>query len=315
MEKPLPDAQPQDWGDGLKAEINRVLRDQEAVELLWTWDSLVRDATIGVGEGLTAMAAASKTQDTELKDALREAMQRIAAAQGEGDFNRETAPGHIVTVLTELLTDQLEHSDVKSVAHHGAWLAAAPANKLENGFAVRMNGLLLTAAPPAGDGTFPPGMIYRFKDSAHFKALFGTELAEFVSACGTGADPQKKAWAEVARPVLVEISPVCDVAQKSRINALLVAGLIVPASMAKQRKATGAFDASLPTLHVRWLAPDFPAQDAALVFHHRYKVRMPVTAPSEALEPWFRLRETPTSSFRAAQSGHAARIGFVSVGS
>ena len=313
MPKPKPDDHPQDWTDRLKTEIDTALQQQEAVELLWTWDSLVRDATVGVSEALTAMAASSRNAGTELKDALKEAMQRLAAAQGEGDFTAASAPAHLVTVLTELLTDQLEHADVSPVAHHGTWLAANPSNKLKPEFAVHMNGLLLTAARPPSDGPFPPGVIYRLKNHAHFKALFGVELAEFVAQCVQGNEVQKKAWADAASPVLIEISPVCDVAQKTRVNALFVAGLIVPDAMAKQRKMGGAFDTSLPSVHVRWPAPNFAVQDAALIFNHRYKATMPVFFPSDAIEPWFRLRETPTASLRAAQCGHASRIGFVQV--
>lgn len=312
MDKPKPADQPADWTDKLKTEIDRALQQQEAVELLWTWDSLVRDATVGVSEQLTATAASSRKAGTELKDALKEAMQRLAAAQGEGDFSAVRAPAHLVTVLTELLTDQLEHTDVAPVAHHGNWLAANPSNKLEPAFAVHMNGLLLTAARPAGDAPFQPSVVYRVKDAAYFKTLFGVEVAAFVALCGPG-DPHKAAWVAAAKPVLIEISPVCDVAQGKRVNASLVAGLIVPAEMANRRKGSGPFDASLPSLYVRWAAPDFDAQEAALVFNHLYKVTIPVTAASDAIEPWFRIRETPTASLRAAQSGHASRIGFVKV--
>jgi hypothetical protein len=311
MPKPKPDDHPQDWTDRLKTEIDKALQQQEAVGLLWTWDSLVRDATIGVSEGLTAMAASSRKAGTELKDALKEAMQRLAAAQGEGDFTPASAPAHLVTVLTELVTDQLEHTDVMPVAHHGTWLAANPSNKLEPGFAVHMNGLLLTAGRPAS-GPFQPGVIYRVKDAAYFKTLFGVEVAMFVELCGPG-DPYRAAWIAAAKPVLIEISPVCDVAQRKRVNASFVAGLIVPAAMANRRKGSGPFDTSLPSLHVRWAAPDFGAQDAALIFNHLYKVTIPVTAPSDGIEPWFRIRETPTASLRATQSSYASRIGFVKV--
>lgn len=313
MEKPRAGAKPADWTDRLKVEIDKALQEQEAVELLWTWGSLARDATVSVGEGLTAMAAATSKPGTELKEALREAMQRLAAAQGEGDLSTTSAPGHLVTALTELLTDQLEHTDVSPVAQHGEWLADNLSNKLENVFAGRMNGLLLTAARPSGNSPFRPGTVYRFKDPGYFKSLFGVEPAAFIAQCGPGADPQKRDWSAAARAVLLEISPVCDVAQQNRINALFVAGVIVPATMEKSRKGTGPFDKSLPVFHLRWPAADFESQDAALVFNHRFKVTLPVSVASEAIEPWFRVRETPTASLRAAQLGHASRIGFVSV--
>ena len=121
-------------------------------------------------------------------------MQRLAAAQGEADLSPATAPAHLVTVLTQLLTDQLEHSDVGQVAPHGAWLAAAPANTMANTFGVRMNGLLYGSGA-AGIGPLLPGTVYRVKDTAQFKTIFGDELATFVALCGPGGkdtDPGRK---------------------------------------------------------------------------------------------------------------------------
>ena len=114
-----------------------------------------------------------------------------------------------------------------------------------------------------------------------------------------------------ALTVLVEISPACDVAQNNRVNTLLIGGLIVPAALAANRKQNGESFASLPLINLRWPAPDFPAQDAALIFCYRYKVAGPVDAILDWIIPWFRLREMPTASLRAAHSGHSARIGYV----
>jgi hypothetical protein len=114
--------------------------------------------------------------------------------------------------------------------------------------------------------------------------------------------------------VLIELSPACDVAQKQRVTALLIGGVIVPASFADRRKRGGAFDGSLPVFHLRWNMPDFPVQDAALIFCYRYKTVIPATAVPDWIEPWFRLRELPTASLRTSYSGQSARIGIVQVG-
>lgn len=314
MAKPKAKDKPEDWTDRLKKAIEDALQQQEAVELLWKWDSLVRDSTIAVGEALTTVATSCKQNGIALKDALKESMQRLAGAQGEGDFSPATAPGHLIAVLTELLSDQLEHADVTLVADHGEWLAAPVCNRLNNGFALHVNGLLLTSGPPAGSSLYPPGTVYRLTAPEHFKTLFGVEVAKFIDSCAPGGD-QKAGWIASAIPVLLELSPVCDFAQRTRISALFVAGVIIPADMAKQGKRTGVFDASLPTMFIRWPAPDFAAQNAALIFNHRYKATIPVPVISGMTEAWFRLREAPTAAVRAAQSGHSSRIGFVQVGS
>jgi hypothetical protein len=314
MPKPMPDDRPQDWTAVLRAEVENALTGQNAVNVLWTWDSMVRDASMGVGEGLTAIAAASADQShIELTDALKDTMQRLAQAQGEGDFSPATAPGHLLAVLAQLLMDHLEHSSIEPLSTHGGWLAAEPQNAPAVGFAARMNGLLLTAAVSSASAPLIPGTVYRLKDAMKFDDVFGRDLLSLQTLCSTMRPTQEKwpDWVKEARPVLVEISPACDVAQNTRISSLLIAGLVVPASLAKHRKSSGDSFGVLPLLHLRWAAPGFPEQDAALIFCHRYKVAAPVEWLQEWIEPWFRLREMPTAALRAAHAGHSARIGYV----
>lgn len=314
MPKPMPDVRPEDWTGELSTEIKKALTDQAAVEILWTWDSMVRDACMGVSEGLTAIAAVSADKvGTKLTESLADAMQRLAKAQGEGDLSAATAPGHFVTVLTQLLVDQLENSDAKALATHGKWLATEPPRAAPAGFAAQMNGLLLTAAVSPDTAPLMPGTVYRLSDVKRFDDLYGGDLVSFMDACTSlkSTQPKWHGWLKDTWPVLVEISPACDVAQNNRVNTLLVGGLIVPAALAPDRKPHGESFARLPLINLRWPAPDFPAQDAALIFCHRYKVAGPIDVIPDWLVPWFRLREMPTSSLRAAHSGHAARIGYV----
>jgi hypothetical protein len=314
MPKPMPDARPEDWTGELRTEIEKALADQAAVEILWTWDSMVRDACMGVSEGLTAIAAVSADKaGTKLTESLNDAMQRLAKAQGEGDLSVATAPGHLVTVLTQLLMDQLDNSDVRALAAHGKWLATEPSKAAPAGFAAQMNGLLLTAAVSADTAPLMPGTVYRFSDPKRVSDLFGGDLLSLMAACTSLKPTQQKwqDWLKEAWPVLVEISPACDVAQNNRVNTLLIGGLIVPAALGTNRKPNGESFACLPLISLRWPAPEFPAQDAALIFCYRYKVAGPIDAIPDWIAPWFRLREMPTSSLRAAHSGHAARIGYV----
>jgi hypothetical protein len=316
MPKPMPDARPQDWTGALRTEIEQALAGQAPVEVLWTWDSLVRDACMDVAKDLTRVAAASAQQTgTELTQGLRDAMQRLAKAQGEGDLSAATAPGHLVTVLAQLLMDQLDAFDATSLKGHGDWLATAPPVTAPVGFAARMNGLLLTAPVSQNSAPFMPGTVYRLSDARKFDELFGGDLVSLMSVCTSLKTTQQKwqDWLQDAWPVLVEISPACDVAQNTRVNTLLIGGLIVPAALGAYRKSNGDSFASLPLINLRWAAPEFPAQDAALIFCYRYKVAGPVDALPEYFVAWFRLREMPTAALRAAHASHSARIGYVLV--
>ena len=73
-------------------------------------------------------------------------MQKLAKAQSEGDFGPETAPRYLLTVLTQLLVDQLEHpTGISSISSHGNWLSNIPSGEVSGDFAGNMNGFLLTS--------------------------------------------------------------------------------------------------------------------------------------------------------------------------
>jgi len=311
MAKPKPDDRPRRWTEKLKDQIEKALRNQPAVELLWVWDSLVKDANAAVNASLTSVAA---EQAGLLKDNLASVLQRLTKAQGENDLSAATAPRHLVAVLSELLSDQIEHIDTgTTLTPHGAWLATSPGTTAA-GVAARMNSILLTASAAAGGAPFAPGTVYRLTRSDAFPSAFGRDLASLVeSLCGDKPDSDKRAqWRTAVRPIVLEVSPVCDVAQNHRATTLLVAGVIVPAARKGQIKKGDSF-AQLPAFRLRWPVDDFAEHDVILVFCHRYKAALPATVMPDWLVPWFRLRELPTASLRNAQAGHSSRIGFISL--
>jgi hypothetical protein len=128
MSKPAPADRPEDWTTVLKDEISEALQGQPAIDLLWAWDRLVKDGCAKVSQDLTLVAQVAIPGATrDLKDGLKAAMQHLARAQGAGDMSQATAPKHLLTVMTQLLVDQLEHQGgVASVAAHGNWLSQSP---------------------------------------------------------------------------------------------------------------------------------------------------------------------------------------------
>lgn len=311
MAKPKPSDQPDDWVAVLKQSIIDTLNDQSATDVFWKWDSIVRDACIGVSSILTSLAARS---GGNLAENLKDVMRCLAHAQGEGNYSPDTAPRHLIAALGGLLTDHLEHSDqLNNLANHGQWLGAPIAGVGSDGFAARMNGLLLSANLSPNPGTFTPGTIYRLADNDRFFKLFGKDFVSLVALLGPKPTSQKhQDWLAHAKPIAIEISPECDVAQGYRSCATFLAELIVPTSV-EQKVKTAESRSVLPTFYLRIASADFAAQNATIVFSHRYKATLSVNSAVEWFQPWFRLRALPTAAVRNQQAGQASRVGYVSL--
>jgi hypothetical protein len=316
MPKPRPNARPEDWVSELKTSIADALKGQPAIEALWAWDALVSNASTEVATALTAAAQAAREGTAlQLGDALKATLQKLTIAQGEGDLTEQTAFFHMSTVLSRLLTDQLEHADRGDLDSHGTWLRQAPNPAPGAAFSASMNGVLLTADLPPGSSAYGPGTVYLVSDDTAFTAAFGVNLQGLADHCFTKgiASPQIAGWRTGVQGILLEISPVCDVAQSKRINATLVAGVIVPMALRDLMKKNVPSLSDLPPFKLRWGKAGFSEQDVCMMVSHFFKVSVPASSTTPWLSPWFRLRELPTTSIRNACAAQAARVGYVSV--
>jgi hypothetical protein len=316
MSKPKPDDRPRDWTTILKTEITNALQDQPAIDLLWAWDRLVKDGCAKVSQDLTLVAQAAIPGATrDLKDGLKATMQHLARAQAAGDLSQATAPKHLLTVMTQLLVDQLEHpGGVASVADHGNWLSQSPPGVVSADFPVQMNGFLLTSDIRPDAGLYVPGTVYSIKDPAKFPTAFGKEVDELLAMWISQASPKWADWKRDAKPVLIELSPICDLAQGHRVNSLLVGGVVVPASyLGTVKKSGDAFGEITAKFHLRWPLGGFAAGDVVLGYCHRFKTTLPAGQLADWLEPWFRLRDLPLAAIRNANAAHGARVGYVSL--
>lgn len=310
MHKPKGDS-PEDWVPKLKEQIQSTLQGYEAIDALFAWEAIVRDAANRVSEELTALA--QPAQDESVVDNLQLIMQLLAHAQGGADCSASSAPRHLATVLGQSLIDQLEHSAMLSeLTGHGTWLNDPKGNPKDGSvYASKLNEFLLTADATAS-APFVPGTVYQIADSS-FNTLFGIKVGGLVHDCYLDKGTTTcKEWRKLVRPVLVEISPECDVAQNTRRNALLLAGLIVPSNVCSNVKSGDAFQV-LPTFSFRHKTDDFKDDTVCLIFCSRYKTTMLPDKEPDFLKPWFRLRELPTASLRNWHSGHASRVGYVSL--
>jgi hypothetical protein len=323
MKKPKVPRRPKGgkWVTKLKGDIQRELQKVPAFDVLWSWECLVRDAAIALTNELARFAQQSASASPHdpavtisLHDKLKNALRILARESGGPDCTPASAPRHLVTILAQTLADHIEHSDtLKSLASHGEWLSET--GSLPDKMAAGLNGLLLTASPSVKQQPFTPGTVYRLKKADKFRDLFGVGGDELSDLCYSGPPTKFAEWkaAIKPKPILLEISPGCDVQQGTRRNALLVAGLILPAEALKKTKRADSIEI-LPMFSLRWSGDDFEKQDAFLVFFSRFKITMKPDREPPWLKPWFRLRELPTAALRNWHSGHAARVGYASLG-
>jgi hypothetical protein len=249
---------------------------------------------------------------------------RLAKAQGEGDLSSATAPGHLIAILSQLLMDQLEHSGGRpAIAADGVWLSQAPSSRTKASVAAKMNGFLLTAERSLGAIPFGPGTIYAATNTGRFLTTFGITRDHIekmfckLKRANTNA-AQMDEWYNAIKPIMLEISPVCDIAQGKRYNAHIVGGLAVPAANIERTKMSGESftvlpPSSTPTLSLRWPLAGFNADEIKIVFHHGLKATMNAAAEPAWFLPWFRLRELPTTAVRNPHMSHGSRVGYVSL--
>lgn len=327
MKKPKPKRRPKGgkWVTKLKKDIQKELDKVAAFDVLWAWESLVREAGVKLTDSLTALALKHGPSMNEatglpipLHDKLQLALRLMVREQGGPDCNPLTCARHLASILAQTLADQLEHSDtLKVLSRHGGWLSNAANLPKTNTIAPSLNSLLLTAGLSRRGLPFVPGTVYRIAKENGFESVFGIKSGELINAGYRKLEQDeagwtRKEWKEKATPIVIEISPTCDVHQGTRRNALLVAGLILPTKARSNAKRDGAFEV-LPDFALRWGIENFKEQDAFLMFCGRFKATLNPRKEPTWLKPWFRLRELPTASLRNWHSNHAARVGYVSL--
>ena len=305
---------PGDWVAQLKRDIAAHLKGRESVEALWQWESMVCAAGVGISSEMTLIAQhATVGNEASLSDGLRIAMQVLVGSQAGGTVPPASAPSQLNSALTQLLVDHLEHASVDHLGVHSAWLAEEAPREVLPAVSPRLNALFLTARADPEDTPFVPGTVYAIKELGQFAAAFGNDVESLkLACCSVNVESRYwNDWTTRTRPVLVELSPTCDVANNKRYTAFVLAGLIVPATLGRR---IGKGDAcwSLPTFGLRWPRDDFAAQDVSLVFCSRFQATVGQDSVPTWMAPWFRLRELPTSALRNWRAASASRIGYVS---
>ena len=314
MAKPkLPDRPAVDeWVKMLQLEIENSLKDIEAFDVLWTWESLVRGTGIKVSETLTRLTESSAEDLEPLRVRLKLILRLLAQQQGGPDSSVATAPRHLLTVFSQIGLDVLETaSSGVGFDAHAKWLAEEldDATKKKQRSA-KLNAVLLTSSAAPSFAAFMPGTVYDVLDTAALVAATGFSVEKLQRDCFEGNPDKSSAFADFksrTKPVSLEITPVCDYHQGHRRCATLVAGLACPVEMFNKANSKDSCKKT-PVFEDRFATP---VEDIGFVFCGRYRFTTILEHPAW-LQPRLRLRDILVTDIRNWHSSQAARVGYLS---
>ncbi len=315
----------------LRQDVERELNQLAPLPLLWNWDGLVQRAACGVTTELCRLASvqaelsAADNEDEERKKmlaALNSVLRFLLKAEAGKALTKDTAPAAFLNILGPLHSDRLENLTPKPELDLAASVLDPGGNAFEPKpeVLVALNTMLLTGSYNAEGDPFRPGTIYHVADAGAFEAATGVNINNIAQeVCQKNLMERQNAakladWITVCRPVLLEVSPACDFAQRKRPVCRLVAGFAVPkgsANLLKQRKEEG-FSAlrildsvKIPLLDT--MAEWMPVFSSAIV------LSWPEAKPASFLNPVARLKESVLADFRNWLSHQGARPGYLSV--
>jgi hypothetical protein len=315
MVKPkLPDRPARDeWVSTLTHEIESTLIQNNAFDILWTWEALARNAGIEVSETLTKLTESSEGCDEPVGDRLKLMLRLLAQQQGGPDSSVATAFRHLLTVFSQIGQDILEAaSAAASPDAHAEWLGEQLDDETKKKqHSSKLNAMLLTSSADPAFATFMPGTVYDVTDDQSFTTATGFSTEKLQRDCFDGDPDKSSAFADFkaqTKPVVLEITPTCDFHQGHRRCATLLAGLAYP----KFQKKLNSKDACkvTPVFEDRYATPPI---DVGFVFCARYRFTIPLGQHPVWLEPRLRLRDILTTDIRTWHATQASRVGYLSL--
>jgi|GEM_PF-1967995 len=279
---------------------------------------------------------------TKLLKALSDVLLMLIAAEAEKTISTQTALADLLSVLNPLHRDRLEHAVEKEdtkVAERlvsGGSIIPTPDEKVE------LNTMLCVAREVSDEAEFRPGVVFGIADTASFQNRFNVSIAEVF---GESLDVPKKElndlnqrlqsgkldiaqrekaeaqlheklvefdtkrdeWISSCIPILLDISPPCDFAQRNARFVRLLSGLMVPTgSGVKIQSGRGAFR--------QVKAVNIPDREGSwdLIFCSRFVFTIPFNETAAYLATMWRLRDPILTDIRAWCSTQDARLGYVS---
>lgn len=315
MPKPKPQDRPaeEQWIEELKSNITKALEGFAAFDVIWFWESLVRDAGINVSEMITNLSGSWLGQAGAPKsaiDRLSLLLKFLAQQQGGPDCSEATASRHLLSVLSQLSQDEIETVASSITADsHGPWLAERLDDEIRRqSKSSKLNSLLLTASATPTFSPFAPGTVYTITNTQSFETASGFSLKRLQEDCFIGKSEAFIDFCSKTKPILLEITPACDFHQGHRRSAMLIAGIACPIDLIKKANSKDACKLT-PIFEDRFISP---GTDWALILCSRYRFTTNQGSHPDWLHSWLRLRDIIMTDIRNWNSNQAARVGYLS---
>jgi hypothetical protein len=279
---------------------------------------------------------------TKLLKALSDVLLMLISAEAEKTISSQTALADLLAVLNPLHRDRLENAVEKEDTKLAEPLVATPPLIPTPNEKVGLNTMLFVAPHVSEHAEFRPGLVFGIADTASFEnrfhlsalTVFGESLnvprkelndlhqrlqshkldiAQRENAERQSQEKQlefdkkQKEWIAKCVPILLDISPPCDFAQRNPRFVRLLSGLMVPTGGdVKIQSGQGAFrlvkGVNIPNHDGTW----------DLLFCSRFVFTIPSNEAAFYLSTLWRLRDPILTDIRSWCSTQDARLGYVS---
>jgi hypothetical protein len=316
--------------DRIQDTIIRQLCAVPACRLLWDWEQAVHDSatqSTGLLWSLTKRDGSGEVVTT-LDDRLLELLCALSLADGASDQDDEAAClTHLFQGLNPLHYDQLENRVgivCGSEEHVGKLRGKVHAGvTLTDELKSRLNGIFLAARVPDKGWSINPGNVYTEKgwskdgDPFFLRKTARKRLERLVSELLSEKNPEKlKKLTDLSTPCLVELTPICDIANAKTGLARLLGGILIKSSgdIAFDKKihlpsGNRIFGKQIEfcSLREKRLSGRY-----SLLLNARQLYSKPL-ATLRLHKPAFRLRHDVVRDIQAWFASHAARPGYFSL--
>jgi hypothetical protein len=326
--------------------IGTLARAWEPMDFLWSWEQLAHDAatetTAIIANHVSNNVPVVEADSDEMKKqrwltALKRLFRALAEASGGRNTNEASARDDLLEALIAINDDRLEIASMLTKTSELGSIFDHPAG-LNDTQAAQLNGMVLIGAALPRPQELRPGNVYILsKTHGPFKrcGIDTTKLTTEILATLT-ADQEFRKQDELARkhkedaakaaghikardkrrnvlfseckPIVAEITPPCDFAQRNRYVVRLAGGLLVPASLSRMvpgnKESLRSFElVVLPGIEGLWKP----------VFSGRFLFTMKDPNTCSRTRPAFRLRTSALSDLRSWYASQSARPGYLSI--
>jgi hypothetical protein len=288
------------------------LAENSPIECMQRWEETAFEAATNVTNSLSDLTGIDTPDLTQWRKVWKEESLKlllaIARAKAEGHHSGENCISSVLSALNPLQSDRMdalvEKASEKVASHAKKIMAAAGGTSVDR--KAKINTMLHLATDQLG--TFSPGNLYIFgRRNSH---RFLPKLTEVLSNCihaEKGHESSKlKEVAKLSRLIGLEISPVCDHAQKKLGFSRMITGFALPHDHHKLINSKSQF---VKCIGPFYLSKKKSAVPTDVYFNSRYVTSVRLRTIRGLMPPVGRLRSELLADVQSWAAYQGARQG------